>query len=40
MDILRVSYPKKSSSTNDHDNDDEEVGTEDANRRYYLKVQL
>ena len=40
MDILCVSYPKKSSNTNDHDNDDEEVGTEDANRRYYLKVQL
>lgn len=40
MDILRVSYQKKGSNTNDHDNDDEEVGTEDANRRYYLKVQL
>lgn len=40
MDILRVSYPKKGSNRNDHDNDDEEVGTEDANRRYYLKVQL
>lgn len=39
MDILRVSYQKKGSNTNDHD-DDEEVGTEDANIRYYLKVQL
>ena len=29
MDILRVSYQKKGSNTNDHDNDDEEVGTED-----------
>lgn len=40
MDILHVSYPKKGSNTNDHDNDDEEVGTEDANIRYYQKVQL